>query len=188
MRGVGSFFLFFPLFFFEKLFIQFFNNCQRSLLFTIFFHCVLFICQEKSCTIPTRVSKTNGSFPSTTPCVWIFTWVSQPCSWWRDWLHLHILFFSVCKFWPLKSAPSDPTGCGLAGGISLSLSWTEFCWTLWNKSGVFFFQGVWSWLNIWVNYEWGKTVPREVNPVWLGWSESYWHLADHHVSGESNKQ
>lgn len=33
--GSGEFFLFFPLFF-EKLFIQFFNNCQRSLLFTIF--------------------------------------------------------------------------------------------------------------------------------------------------------
>lgn len=87
-----------------------------------FFHCVLFTCQEKSCTIPTCVSKTNGSFHNTAQRICIFTWVVQHCSGRKDSATFaHVLFSLVCKLWPLKLAPNEPAGLGLLVGILLSL-------------------------------------------------------------------
>lgn len=154
----------FPFFYFPSFFfLTFWKGCSFSFFFFNklpeisivykFLHCVLFICQEKSCTIPTYVSKTNGSFHNTTQCVCIFTWVSQPCSWRRDSATFaHVLFSFVCKLWPPKQAPNEPTGCGLVGGRHFTKPRLDRV-LLESLQQIGCFQGVWAHFNIWVNYE-----------------------------------
>lgn len=117
-----------------------------------FFHCVLFICQEKSCTIPTCFSKTNGSFHNTAQCICIFTWVFQHCFGTKDSATFaHVLFSLVCKLWPSKLAPSEPTGHGLVEGILLNPQLDRIFLGFMKQRGSF--QWVCTILNIWVNYE-----------------------------------
>lgn len=122
-----------------------------------FFHCVLFICQEKSCTIPTCVSKTNGSFHNTAQRICIFTWVFQHCFGRKDSATFaHVLFSLVCKLWPLKLAPNEPAGLGLVVGILLSSQLDRILLGSLKQIGCF--QGAWASLNIWVSYELTMTV------------------------------
>lgn len=133
-----------------------------------FFRCVLFICQEKSCTIPTCVSKTNGSFHNAAQCICIFTWVFQRCFGRKDSATFaHVLFFLVCKLWPLKLAPSEPVGLGLVVGILLSLQLDRVLLGYFKK--IVCFQGAWASLNIWVN-NWLCAVPCGSHLTGKTWS------------------
>lgn len=142
-----------------------------------FFHCVLFICQEKSCTIPTCVSKTNGSFHNTARRLCIFTWVVQLCFGRKDLATFaHVLFSLVCKLWPpLKLAPNEPTGFGLVVGILLNPQLDRVLLGSLKRIGCF--QGAWASLNIWINCEW--TNGRgwySVGPSFLGRPGAHWWL------------
>lgn len=142
----------------ERLFIQFFKNLPENLIVYKFFHCVLFICQEKSCTIPTCFSKTNGSFHNTAQRICIFTWVFQHCFGTKDSsTFAHVLFSLVYKLWPPKLAPSEPTDHGLVVGILLSPQLDRVLLGFLKQIGCF--QGAWASLNVWVK-EWLWTVPH----------------------------
>lgn len=137
---------------FGKIVHSVFKKLPESLTVYKFFHCVLFSCQEKSCTIPTCFSKTNGSFHNTAQCICIFTWVFQHCFGMKDSsTFAHVLFSLVCKLWPPKLAPREPTGHGLVVGILLS-SQLDRVFAEFLEAECF--QAAWASLNIWVDYEW----------------------------------
>lgn len=146
-----------------------------------FFHCVLFICQEKSCTIPTCVSKTNGSFHNTAQRICIFTWVVQHCSGRKDSATFaHVLFSLVCKLWPLKLAPNEPAGLGLLVGILLSLQLDRVL--LGSLKQTRCFQAAWASLDIWVGCEWTNDSGLcPVGPTFLGRPEAHWNLVGHYL-------
>lgn len=62
----------------------------------------------------------------------------------------HVLFSLVCKLWPPKLAPSEPTGHGLVVGILLSPQLDRILLDSLKQIGCF--QGGWTSFNIWVNY------------------------------------
>lgn len=137
---------------FGKIVHSVFKRLPENLIVYKFFHCVLFICQEKSCTIPTCFSKTNDSFHNTAQHICIFTWVSSTALGWKIHLHSHMFCFPLCvKLWPPELAPNEPTGHGLVVGILLSPQLDRVLLGFLKQIGCF--QGACASLSIWVDHE-----------------------------------
>lgn len=93
---------------------------------------------------------------------------------------VHVLFSLVCKLWPPKLAPSEPTGHGLVVGILLSPQLNRVLLDSLKQIGCF--HGSWTSFNIWVNYEWKNDCGLcPLSPTFLGRHEAYWHFVGHYL-------